>query len=357
MASRQYIALDGLRGVAAISVMIFHRKEWFGDGILTHAYLAVDYFFLLSGFVIAHAYWERMQAGLSHARFLALRAIRLYPLIIVGAAIGTTALYLKAVFTGAPAPEWTAAVAAALAIPHFGGADLWPVNPPTWSLFFELLFSIAFATVLIRLRAAALLAATLGFAIALIVAAVIYGGLEAGNDSATFWAGFARAGFPFLLGVAMQRLLPRAAALSNPLLLIGLCVLLITSFSMVTTTRTMSMTYDLVCVLLAYPIILFAAAHIAPEGATGRVCRVLGDLSYPLYIIHFPLLWLFSAGSKMAFGVEAIGPLLGGVIFVVVIACSWVALVAFDAPVRRWLSTLIAPRRRDTEPFAIVEKS
>ena len=63
-----YEILDGLRGVAAILVVIFHTFEVYADEnrfkqIINHGYLAVDFFFLLSGFVVAYAYddrWGRM---------------------------------------------------------------------------------------------------------------------------------------------------------------------------------------------------------------------------------------------------------------------------------------------------------
>jgi peptidoglycan/LPS O-acetylase OafA/YrhL len=88
----KFIFLDGLRGVAAMSVGILHAGQIFNvDIIPRHGYLAVDFFFCLSGFVIAYAYEERLFGQHSWGRFALLRVIRLYPMIVVGTALGTIA--------------------------------------------------------------------------------------------------------------------------------------------------------------------------------------------------------------------------------------------------------------------------
>src|SRR6202790_2270034 len=91
-----YPILDGLRGTAAIMVVIYHLFEAYfpvvGHHPTPHGYLAVDFFFLLSGFVVGYAYddrWGRM--GLRG--FLARRLIRLHPMVILGSVIGAIAFY------------------------------------------------------------------------------------------------------------------------------------------------------------------------------------------------------------------------------------------------------------------------
>ena len=86
-----YDILDGLRGIAALTVVWFHIFEAFAtshlDQRINHGYLAVDFFFILSGFVIGYAYddrWKKMTV----TEFLKRRLIRLHPMVVIGAVIG-----------------------------------------------------------------------------------------------------------------------------------------------------------------------------------------------------------------------------------------------------------------------------
>jgi peptidoglycan/LPS O-acetylase OafA/YrhL len=94
-----YEILDGLRGVAAIMVIIFHLFETHSLGnhliqIINHGYLAVDFFFMLSGFVIGYAYddrWDKMTLG----TFFKRRIIRLHPMVIMGSIVGAALFYFQ----------------------------------------------------------------------------------------------------------------------------------------------------------------------------------------------------------------------------------------------------------------------
>jgi peptidoglycan/LPS O-acetylase OafA/YrhL len=83
----QFATLDGLRGVAAIAVTSLHFRFELGKFLLPHSYLAVDFFFVLSGFVLAYAYEDRLSEGMKPIQFLRLRVIRLYPLYLIGTLI------------------------------------------------------------------------------------------------------------------------------------------------------------------------------------------------------------------------------------------------------------------------------
>ena len=94
-----YNILDGLRGVAALMVVWFHVFEAFAtshvDQRINHGYLAVDFFFVLSGFVIGYAYddrWGRM----TYRDFFMRRLIRLHPMVVMGMLIGAAAFYFGA---------------------------------------------------------------------------------------------------------------------------------------------------------------------------------------------------------------------------------------------------------------------
>src|SRR5688572_27186028 len=83
--------LDGLRGIAALAVVIFHFMEWIfpdiSNNFIGHGFLAVDFFFCLSGFVIGYAYDDRIRKMGTGAFFKA-RLIRLHPLVILGSVLG-----------------------------------------------------------------------------------------------------------------------------------------------------------------------------------------------------------------------------------------------------------------------------
>src|ERR1700744_3037299 len=83
--------LDGLRGVAALAVVTFHFMEWvyfdYSKNFIGHGFLAVDFFFCLSGFVIGYAYDDRI-GKMGILEFFKSRLIRLHPLVIIGSVIG-----------------------------------------------------------------------------------------------------------------------------------------------------------------------------------------------------------------------------------------------------------------------------
>ena len=87
----RYEILDGLRGIAALMVVIFHLFETYSKGaafqIVNHGYLAVDFFFVLSGFVVGYAYddrWDKMTTW----GFFKRRLTRLHPMLVMGTLIG-----------------------------------------------------------------------------------------------------------------------------------------------------------------------------------------------------------------------------------------------------------------------------
>src|ERR1700730_18632705 len=141
---KRYEALDALRGVAALSVLAFHLGQVkLEPGLVPHGYLAVDFFFVLSGFVVAHAYEAALRDKLTWRAFAVKRLIRLYPLALLGALAGTAVLLLKwRIFREKADPLSTilaSSVLNAFLLPNlFGGvaskSELFPGNGPLWSL-------------------------------------------------------------------------------------------------------------------------------------------------------------------------------------------------------------------------------
>ena len=154
-----YNILDGLRGVAALTVICFHLFEAYAtshlDQKINHGYLAVDFFFILSGFVVGYAYDDRWKT-MTTKEFIRRRFIRLHPMVAAGAIIGAVMFY----FQGCSAWDVskvsvTMLLVATLlnvclipAAPGFeirGVGEMYPLNGPSWSLFFEYIGNILYA--------------------------------------------------------------------------------------------------------------------------------------------------------------------------------------------------------------------
>jgi peptidoglycan/LPS O-acetylase OafA/YrhL len=347
--SHRYLVLDGLRGVAALAVMVMHKGRWFyaPGGFVGHAWMAVDFFFLLSGFVIASAYEARLQGGLPVLDFLRARFIRLYPLIALGMLLGLIYPLGRIVGDDDAAPS-LAALAACLGrglllLPSLTsdpvGSGLFPLNGPTWSLFFELVANLAY--VLMARRLSTPLLATIVIVCGLLVATLPFrAGLDAGAQASGFWWGLARTGFGFFAGVLLFRLrglwqsrVPRAPVwlLAGPLIAIFATPL----------GKPWTPAFELVVVLLAFPLLLMVAAQTPASGRLGAACTLSGELSYPIYALHYPLL--------VAIGAAVTGflapPWLGVVTYAVVLVVCWAGWRAYDIPVRAWLTRVSRPRR------------
>ena len=166
-----YDILDGLRGVAAITVVWFHLFEAYAtshlDQRINHGYLAVDFFFILSGFVIGYAYDDRWKKKMSVADFLKRRLIRLHPMVVMGAVIGAVMFYFQGcsvwdVSTVSVSMLLAATLLNALLIPATPGSEIrglgemYPLNGPSWSLFFEYIGNILYALFIHKLPTRAL---------------------------------------------------------------------------------------------------------------------------------------------------------------------------------------------------------
>jgi len=201
--------LDLLRGIAALAVVSLHFA-WPGGAVpFPRAYLAVDVFFVLSGFVIAYAYQYRLDSGMPVRRYFLARLVRLYPLYIFATLLGAAWIAQGLLRQGSieALGPWALALAgAALFLPDpLGARALFPLNEPAWSLFFELLVNLLYGALAVRLSnrilGALILAgaALLGFAIAQM------GTLNVGFDWDNAAWGSGRALFSFFVGVGVFR--------------------------------------------------------------------------------------------------------------------------------------------------------
>lgn len=359
-----YLLLDALRGVAALCVICYHFGEAFATSPLdqgfNHGYLAVDFFFVLSGFVIGYAYDERLRAGrLSCWGFVCKRLVRLQPMMVMGAVLGLITYCIGGCLRWDGSHVEALPIAGAfllnlLMLPLLPGSALdvrgnnegYPLNGPSWSLFFEYLGSLLFVLAVRRLSVKALRAWVL--ALGLCLAAYSLFKVSGFHNIGVGWSmtllGFAggllRVAFSMSLGLLVFRTF-------RPLKLRGafwwcaavLVVLLGMPYVGVGSALWLNSVYELLLLGGVFPLVVVLGASVQPrEGGESRLCTLLGNLSYPLYAVHYPFMYLFYAwvwDNGLGFWETVwVMPLL--VVGVVVLA--YVAWRFYDVPVRRRLA-------------------
>ncbi len=367
----RYALLDGLRGVGALLVIFFHFGEAFATDWTTqavnHGYLAVDFFFILSGFVIGYAYDSRWSRGMTSGRFMLRRLIRLHPMVILAALLGVTAyLFQGSVrWDGTPVPLHAVIIALLLgllmipAIPHTitdvrGNAEMFPLNGPQWSLFFEYIGSLLYALLLHRLstRLLRLWVIVSGLGVITCTMANFSGGYTMGYGWSIlgwdiipcggFVGGFLQMSFCFGTGLLMTRDFKAGKPVRGAfwicaaLLAIICCAPYISLSGGVTP---LNGVYDLICTLLILPALVWLGARgVTTDRFSTSVCEWMGRLSYPVYIIHYPLMYLFYSwvwNNHITFN-NAIPAM--AAILVAIPLMAWAALKFYDEPVRRYLS-------------------
>ncbi len=360
MAKQKYLTLEGLRGLAALLVVYFHQCTAGISPAPTSFYLAVDLFFLMSGFVIAHAYEDRLGEGLSALAFMRLRLIRLYPLYILGSAIGLVVMAwfgrLSAFDPASAGDISRSAAGAVFMVPYLGPVKtliLFPLNGPAWSLLLEVLANLAYAVFARRLSTRALTAICVVSGLVLSGAALHDQTLNLGYQAHRLWVGVARVSFSFSLGVVIFRFY-RAGRLPVVVLgpmpvMAGACALLL-----LPSLGNLPGLFAAAVVLVGFPTLMIAAVQArAPGPRLARMFGLSGEISYPLYAIHGPLIvGLMMASKFWNWPLPALQP--WGVGLVIAPALAVLALGvsrAYDQPVRAWLSgfrpgVLVAVRRR-----------
>lgn len=351
---KHYAALDGLRGLAAIAVMMMHEMGIFrpGNGPTIHAFVAVDLFFMLSGFVLALSYDRPLDAGMKWRAFMTIRVIRLYPMLFLAVGLGGALAALKLAFQGTTDPGeslWLLPCGFLLLpvgllfgeLTNFTStASLVPFGGPAWSLLFEFVASAAFATALRR-------PARWGIPVFLLAGVALIGLTFAAGGIGTLGvqgyigvpAGLLRVGIPFAIGIFllrkdMSRYVPVLPAAVGMLLGAVACSLPIGQ----------SPGYDLLCVFVLFPLILTLCARASASEGIKRLCGFLGNLSYPLYLLHVPVSRMAGFALKKGLPETGAGTLVvaGSIASVLV---SIAALALYDQPVRAALTSALRRKR------------
>ncbi|MFB6456704.1 acyltransferase family protein [Chitinophaga sp. Hz27] len=343
---QHYEVLDGLRGIAAIVVVLYHFMEMFisdySKNFAGHGFLAVDFFFCLSGFVIAYAYDSRI-ATMGLKEFFIARIIRLHPLVLLGTILGLLA-FLFDPFLAVPAGYNAGRIivifiASALLIPFPVMAERsfnqFGLNAPAWSLFWEYVANIVYATLLYRLNKHILLILAIISAAALCYVGYSAGNLMGGWGKDTWWHGGVRVAYSFLAGMLVYRY---QFIIKNKIGFVGisillLCGLLLPSFKL-------NALAELLVIIFYFPLIVALGAGCLPGTYAARACNISGKISYPLYMTHYAALFIFLNYYNL-YKPDTTQ-------LVIIISCAIPALTAFaflvmkfyDEPVRKYLTAL-----------------
>lgn len=286
MARERLHALDGLRGVAAMGVMAMHAQLTAVP--VPFGYLAVDLFFLLSGYVIARSYEPQLRSGTMGVTAYALvRLERLYPMLALGGLVGL-ALYAAGLspFRATGGGELGLAIIGQfLLIPFLTPGFSFVFNGAQWSIVLELMANLAHAAALPTLGNRMLAGVVVVSALGLGAAYHHFGHLDLGWTRSSFLYALPRVGFGFFGGVLLERTqthwdarVPRVSFLVPVLVLLAL-------ISVPPAWLGSSTGYEVIIVTLIFPLLVMLTAR----ARGGDVAAALGTLSFPLYAIHYQI--------------------------------------------------------------------
>jgi len=378
LAKPRYEILDGLRGVAAFIVIGFHLMETyrtgFADQVINHGYLAVDFFFVLSGFVTGYAYNDRW-GKMSISTFFKRRLIRLHPMVVFSVVIGA-AFYFFQGYSSPAAREnngWILFLLCILtdllliptgpAIDVRGWGEITSFNGPSWSLMFEYWGNILYAFIFRRLSKAVLAAlcvCSAFFTMDLALGWDVFGifpeekyNLVGGwiLNGPHMYTGFVRLLYPYLCGILISRILAGRASETNPS---GSPLGIRNAFWWLAAVVAMALAmpciggetgvadglYQCIVVWFVFPlVVIIGAGSVITSTRTSKICKFLGDISYPLYIVHYPVAMLQFGWIRRNPDAPLwmhIGVFIS--IYVISVILAYGALRLFDEPVRKWLS-------------------
>jgi peptidoglycan/LPS O-acetylase OafA/YrhL len=367
MSKHAFVTLDGLRGIAAAAIVIRHSPEFFlpltpkgSSTLLFENYLAVDFFFMLSGFVLTHAYERKLLSGMTPMHFFTVRLIRLYPLYLLALAVAVaTSLYdvlkgreplirsvINSVFAVAFVPS------------PISSFELFPLNAPAWSLFFELLANIALAMFIVHLTSRHLGYFLLTTALLLIMSVTFglfgfdepdNGAMAAGHFWGSFGAGVLRVSYSFFAGVVLCRIYQAKnfKFTINPIIILSILIIILSCHPSTWLRRP----YDLLAVLVIFPFIIIIGASSTSGKHVSFLFSALGLASYAVYVLQVPILNILLIVCYKILGSDGVahmpiyaGPAVVVFMFTLALACDYF----YDVPIRRYLSNWLLLKRNPT---------
>ena len=379
----RYEILDGLRGVAAMLVVAYHIFEihYHGgpDQPINHGYLAVDFFFVLSGFVIGYAYddrWEKTPTQPPRGQtftlwtFFKRRLIRLHPMVIFGTLFGALMFFFGScsAFPLVDETPWWMVVLVMLwcftmlPLPHTmdirGWAETNPLNGPAWSLQWEYLANILYALFFRKMPKIVLGAFVAFFAIMTITLCLnidvtgflaersyasytVVGGWSTTPDQ--LLVGLTRLLYPFFSGLLVSRMGKLIKVKGGfwwcSLMIVVLFCMPWMGLGTEGDARWTNGLYEAFCIIICFPLIVAIGAGSSVRGGKSEaINRFLGDISYPLYITHFPLIYMLMSWTDShkdaALGTHIF---VSVCVFILAILIAYGAYKLYDLPVREWL--------------------
>lgn len=351
-------------------VVAFHLFETYSAGphyqTLNHGYLAVDFFYVLSGFVIGYAYddrWDRMTLG----GFFKRRLVRLHPMLIAGTLVGaalffmTDAPFFPHVSNTSLGMFLLVVLMGCLMLPTPPSMDVrgWQemnsLNGASWSLFWEYCANILYATVIRRMPKWLLGICVVFFACLTInltfnidVLGLLDGRVDAMYTVIGGWSlapdqiyiGLTRLLYPFFAGLLLSRM-HHYISVRGGFWVCSLIVALVLVFPYagIDGMEWTDGLYQAVAIIVVFPLVVAigAGSHVSDK-RSAAVCNFLGQISYPLYITHYPLIYLqmtWAANHQNAPVYQHV--IVSVAIFLVAVGCAYAWLKLYDVPVRKWL--------------------
>jgi peptidoglycan/LPS O-acetylase OafA/YrhL len=347
-------ALDGIRGAAAILVVLRHTKDYFGPLSFQESYLAVDIFYVLSGVVIANSYENRLRQGMSALDFMRIRVIRLYPLYLLAGILGTLVFMTIYPFYNV---GWLFLIYV-LFLPNvfrIRDGTPFPLNHPAWSLFFELVINFVYGAFVNVLGSRTLWSLCAVCAVVLAAVLAQSGDLDTGWTVRSSPIGLLITAFSFFTGVALFRVFarrdaPQIAGVTGTSLIV-VCLLVVLLVLTADPRPALRPYFDFVSVVVIFPVMIHVAMRARPTALMSRLCRWAGNISYALYVLHEPTGRLMETICQAGFGVQItdFAPEAGIVFLVTLIVLCGALDRLYDVPMRKYLLTL----SRRSRPVAI----
>lgn len=369
-----YHILDGLRGVAAFMVLVYHVFEGFAtspyDQQCNHGYLAVQFFFILSGFVIGYAYddrWKKMNTK----EFFKRRLIRLHPMVVIGVVLGAIAFLMQGsvqwdgthvsigmVLLAMLCTIFMIPAAPGSGIEVRGNGELFPLNGPYWSLFVEYIGNILYALLLRRLstKMLSVVVGATGIAVAwyAIGNGSGYGHIGVGWTMANHYlgAGILCMTFCFSTGLLISRIF-KPLRVKGAFWLCSIGVVLLVSMPYIGNAEMVWMNglYDAVCVIILFPLLIWiGASGKTTDSKSTAICKFCGEVSYPVYVVHYPSMYLFYNwvwSNELTFSQAwpvGLGLIVGNILL------AYFFLKVYDEPVRKWLSKKFLTKAKTAKP-------
>ncbi|MDF2638280.1 MAG: acyltransferase [Novosphingobium lindaniclasticum] len=347
----RYVTLDGMRGIAAMAVALFH----FNISQAPHGYVAVDFFFALSGFVLCTSYLPRWQAGMRAGDFMTKRLVRLYPLFLVGIAL-TTTVGLVRHYTGSDASLKLSTIAVstvfnALMLPSPLTGTLFPLNVPAWSLFYELIANLVMIAALFRLPRLALVAVCIASAWWFAPAVVDNGSGNIGAIWSEWSLALARTLYSFCAGMLIAKMRQpahRPATLGGLICLAAIAAMLLADPQWIGVPY-----YDLACTLVLSPLLVWFGSRVEPSRKLAPAAWFVGEVSFALYAVHWALI------EPMRYFKDDLQydeVLMAFVFLGACLATAWFCVRWIDVPARTLMSDMLR-RRKEARLFAGTDRS